>query len=382
MNKEEVKDIWERYLQGEASDIEKQFVESWYNQIMDQQSYNADKLDWSDIESRIAEKLLPGLPVRKKQIPLLRYITTAAAAILLIAGTIFYLQSDKEKPMPKELVNKLIIPGGNKATLRFADGSIVQLSEQQSSIINKGDSSYYADGNLVAGGAYSSPSKETIHQLELRTPIGGQYQIILSDGTKVWLNASSSLTYPNSFSQSTERIVELDGEAYFEVAPNAIKPFIVKSKGQKVRVLGTHFNVNTYDDEPAIKTTLLEGKVVIELPSGETRDLVPDQQSLVKAGDPQIHVRQVEGPDAIDWKNGDFTFNNESIGTIMRKISRWYDVDVEFRGKIPSVNFGGVVSRSKNITEVLQILELTGAVHFEFEITKNVGKGRRIVVMP
>src|SRR5690606_25696836 len=114
-----------------------------------------DKLDWSDIESRIAEKLLPGLPVRKKQIPLLRYITTAAAAILLIAGTIFYLQSDKEKPMPKELVNKLIIPGGNKATLRFADGSIVQLSEQQSSIINKGDSSYYADGNLVAGGAYS-----------------------------------------------------------------------------------------------------------------------------------------------------------------------------------------------------------------------------------
>jgi len=379
MNKEEAKAIWDRYLHGEASDSEKKFVEAWYNQAMDQQPVSFDELDWDNLENRMGEKMPQVLSIRKKHIPLLRYAAAIAAILLLVTGVVMYLQRDQDKSIPKELVNTLIVPGGNKATLRLADGSIVALSEEQNGIVVKGDSSYYTDGTLITGGEVE---KETVHQLELSTPIGGQYQITLSDGTRIWLNASSALTYPSSFSQSTERIVELSGEAYFEVTPNPTKPFLVKSKGQTIRVLGTHFNVNAYDDEPAIKTTLLEGKVAVSLPSGETKNLTPDQQSLVKADDPHIYVKIVDGPDAIDWTNGDFTFNNESIGTIMRKISRWYDVDIEFRGKIPAVNFGGVVSRSKNITEVLQILELTGAVHFKFETTENVGKGRRIIIMP
>lgn len=390
MNNDEVKAILDRYLRGEASDKERAFVEAWYNQTIDEQSSLPEEIDWLAIETKLSERFstetsitfdgaVSSVPNRYRR---LKRIAAVAAILLLTLGLALYVQWQQPQPIPRELVNTVIVPGGNKATLRLTDGTVISLNEEQSGIIVRGNSAYYVDGTAVLSGEALNKEPEVIRHLALSTPVGGQYQITLSDGTKVWLNASSTLTYPNTFSQSQERLVELSGEAYFEVVPDEKKPFKVKSKGQTVAVLGTEFNINAYDDEPAIKTTLLTGKVAITLPSGETRNLIPDQQSLVKIDDSQIYVRKVDGPDMIDWKNGDFVFNNESIEGIMRKISRWYDVDVEFRGKISAVNFGGVISRTKNITEVLQLLELTGTVHFKFEETKNIGKGRRIVVMP
>ena len=383
MNKTEAKALLDKYLRGEVSDTEKRFIESWYNHAIDQQPIEKEQIDWSELEVRMDARFTQ-IKTTKKWYRSVRRIAAAAVALfLLTAGLLIYLRSPEQELLSPEMADQLIVPGSHKATLRMADGHTIELSEEQEEIIVQDDISYYPDGSLVANGEYpvaadahaNAPAK----LLELHTPAGGQYRITLPDGTKVWLNASSTLFYPHSFSNTTERTVNLNGEAYFEVYPNAHKPFKVVSKGQTIEVLGTHFNVNSYPDEPVMKTTLMEGKVSVSLPSGETRKLIPGRQSLVKEGDQQIHVRNVDPDEAIDWKNGDFAFSNESIETIMRKIGRWYNVDIEFRGKIPPVAFGGVVSRSKNITEVLQLLELTGAVHFRLEETV---KGRRIVVMP
>lgn len=379
MNKDEAKAIWDNYLQGKATAEEQEFINSWYNHIMEQQPTAVDEINWDSIKADL-DKRLPIAPVKRQpKIRRLRYTLAFASMLLMAIGIAIYLRAPSIKPIPKEMVNQVIVSGGNKATLKLANGKIIALNEHEDAVITRDGKNYYADGTLVAGGELR---KDIVQNLEISVPNGGQYQIVLSDGTKVWLNASSSLKYPSSFANAAERTVELSGEAYFEVAHNPQKPFQVKSNGQNIRVLGTHFNVNAYADEPTMKTTLLEGKVAVSLPSGESKNLIPGQQSIVRSGQTDIRVRQVDPSEAIDWKNGDFTFNNASIETIMRKIARWYDVDVVFQGKITAANFGGVISRSKKITEVLQLLELTDAVHFKYETTENIGRGRRIVVMP
>jgi len=194
--------------------------------------------------------------------------------------------------------------------------------------------------------------------------------VVLSDGSKVWINSASSLRYPTAFT-GNERKVELTGEAYFEVAHNPAKPFRVASRNQTVEVLGTHFNINAYDDEPAIKTTLLEGKVKVTAANNEVRFLQPGQQSALSTG--AFTVSAVETDEAVAWKNGQFMFENDNIQYIMRTLSRWYDVDVEYSGAIPDDTFGGGTSRFKNVSEVLNVLQLTGKVHFKIE-------GRKIIV--
>lgn len=381
MNKDQAKIIWDNYLQGKASNEEKQLIESWYNHIATQQHSSVDSINWDAIETELANRL-PLAPIRpERKVIKLRYISVAAAMLLFAIGITFYLRTPEVKPIPKEMVNQVIVSGGKKATLKLAGGQLITLNEEKDAVILRDGKNYYADGTLVAGDRENTP-KNAVQNLELSIPNGGEYQVVLSDGTKVWLNSSSTLKYPSSFSTSEERIVELAGEAYFEVKPDPQKPFKVKSQGQIIRVLGTHFNVNAYADEPAIKTTLLEGKVAVNLPSGETKNLAPGQQSVVQAQSGNIQVRSVDPVEAIDWKNGDFVFDNVTIETIMRKIARWYDVDVLFKGKMSTTIFYGEISRSKKITEVLQLLEGTDAVHFKYEKTENIGRGRRIVVMP
>jgi ferric-dicitrate binding protein FerR (iron transport regulator) len=268
------------------------------------------------------------------------------------------------------------LPGGNKAILTLANGRQITLTGarngtlavQGAVAINK-----TADGRIIynsSNEATSGHAAATTYNT-MTTPRGGQYQVVLPDGSKVLLNAASSLTYPTTFN-GNERKVELTGEAYFEVAHNASKPFKVSSNGQTVEVLGTHFNINAYKDEPAIKTTLLEGKVKVTANTlNKVHFLEPGQQSVFNAQ--TFAVNQVETEGVVAWTNGQFVFEDDNIQYIMRTVSRWYDVDVTYNGTAPDDIFGGSVSRFNNISEVLKTLQLTGKVHFEIE-------GRKIIV--
>jgi ferric-dicitrate binding protein FerR (iron transport regulator) len=205
----------------------------------------------------------------------------------------------------------------------------------------------------------------------MQTPRGGQYGVILPDGSKVWLNAASSLTYPTAFT-GVDRSVQLKGEAYFEVADNKDKPFIVMVGNMQVNVLGTHFNVMAYEDENAIKTTLLEGAVKVTN-GGAAHLLKPGQEGRLDRSSDAFKLLEVDANEAIAWKNGVFQFGGASIETVMREIVRWYDVDVEYQGRT-NEHFRGAISRSVNASEVFKMLELTGAVHFTIDKKKIIVK--------
>jgi ferric-dicitrate binding protein FerR (iron transport regulator) len=206
----------------------------------------------------------------------------------------------------------------------------------------------------------------------IQTPRGGQYQVILPDGTKVWLNAASSLTYPTAFTGG-DRAVQLRGEAYFEVAGNKEKPFKVMVGNMQVNVLGTHFNVMAYEDENAIQTTLLEGAVQVTN-GGVSHLLKPGQEGRLDRSSDAFRLLDVDADEAVAWKNGVFQFGGISIETVMRQIVRWYDVDVEYQGRT-NEHFRGTISRSANASEVFKMLELTGAVHFTID-------GKKVIVKP
>jgi ferric-dicitrate binding protein FerR (iron transport regulator) len=205
----------------------------------------------------------------------------------------------------------------------------------------------------------------------IQTPRGGQYQVILPDGTKVWLNAASSLAYPTAFT-GADRAVKLNGEAYFEVADNKDKPFKVMAGNMEINVLGTHFNVMAYEDENAIKTTLLEGSVKVT--NGKISHLLkPGQEGRVDRQSGAFRLLEADANEAVAWKNGVFQFGGASIESVMREIVRWYDVDVEYQGRT-NEHFRGTISRSVNASEVFKMLELTGAVHFTIDKKKIIVK--------
>ncbi len=302
----------------------------------------------------------------------------AAVAVLAIGIGGYYLSSMPAKLQGDTVLTaaqkgEYILPGGNKAVLTLSDGSHIELDEMANGEIAKESGvkiTKTADGRLLytvrEGLAHVKPAFNTIS-----TPKGGQYQIALPDGTMVWLNAASSLKFPSSFT-GNDRLVSLTGEAYFEVAKDKKKPFKVQTEQQEVEVLGTHFNINAYDDEGVVKTTLIEGSVKVKLPSNKSALLKPGEQSLVSN---DIKVNQVDANSAIDWKQGLFWFNDESIYSIMRQFSRWYNIEVEYRGDVRNVRFGGQVSRMKNLAQVLRIMELTKSIQFRVE-------GNKIIVMP
>ena len=319
-----------------------------------------------------------------------RYYLHIAATVLLVLSTALYFFSDRNSLEPKYSVPNIsrheITPGGNKAILTLADGSKIILDDSAKGEVAKQAGitiTKTADGQLVYTIANVNRTAQDVQLTynTIETPKGGQYQINLPDGSKVWLNAASSLHYPTRFT-GQERKVSLIGEAYFEVTRNSAMPFRVACNNQEIEVLGTHFNINSYTDEEIIKTTLLEGSIKVistnDFFSKEIAGVIlkPGQESqIVVGGIKTIKVVNVDSDEAVAWKNGYFMFNYEGIQSIMRKISRWYDVEIEYKGNIPNDRFGGSVSRFKNVSEVLDLLELTGQVHFKIE-------GRRITVMP
>jgi len=306
----------------------------------------------------------------------------AAAAILLMmlaAGLIFF-KSEHLQVIKTNIAYKKqdILPGGNKAILTLPSGERVELTDSTinqlanqagGSIIKAANGILVYKANSLVG---NSETGEAIFNT-ISTPRGGQYQVILPDGTHVWLNAASSLKFPAAF-KGKKRLVGLSGEAYFEVAKNKEMPFIVHTESQEVEVLGTHFNINSYADEASTKTTLLEGSVKVTA-QGNQKVLTPGDQAQISKNIKAIKVVPVSLEEAVAWKNGYFVFNDEKLESIMHRVSRWYDVDYEFEGKQGNLSFLGVIERTKNISSLLKVLESTGNVHFKIE-------GRKIIVMP
>lgn len=344
-----------------------------------------DKLnDQDEVPPIDQEKIFAGIiaaeeTVIPKKRRLWQYIS-AAAIVCFLLSIAFYKFNGSKIPYPPSGHNNLaalsIVPGTNKATLLLANGAKIDLNNSTSQTLNN-------YGNILirknAGGQVVYQVKEegtgagsALSYNVLTTPNGGQYEIILADSSKVFLNANSSLTFPTTFSAG-ERKVLLKGEAYFEVAKNKNRPFKVIANGTEIKVLGTHFNVMAYDDEPVIKTTLFEGAVQVSKKSAN-KILKPGEQAITYPDQNKIDISDANLDEAIAWRNGYFVFQDESIESAMRKIARWYDVEIVYKGAIPAKEFGGKISRYKNIVDVLKPLELTGSIHFKLE-------GRRITVM-
>jgi len=325
-----------------------------------------------------------------------RWIVAAVTLAAVSLTSIYFWKANKVRqtvsPAPAVAVsNNDLLPGGNKATLLLGDGSVVNLGAAKNGVIRKvaGTLIDKQDGQLrynvssadqapgkadqASGKADQTPEKADLapEMNTIQTPRGGQYQVILPDGTKVWLNAASSLTYPTAF-RGTDRAVRLNGEAYFEVAASKDKPFKVTVGKMHVDVLGTHFNIMAYEDENVIRTTLLEGAVRVTS-GGASRLLKPGQEGRIERSSDAISQLDVNADEAVAWKNGVFQFGGASIETVMREIVRWYDVDVEYQGRT-NEHFRGTISRDVNASEVFKMLELTGAVHFAIDKKKIIVK--------
>ena len=300
-----------------------------------------------------------------------RWVAVAAVVLCLIGLWYIYPANKTATPIiasQKKTVQKEIAAGGNHAILTLADGSTIVLDDAKNGDVTQQGTTKIIklDSGKLAYINDRQPSDVIVYNT-ISTPRGGQYEIVLPDGSHVWLNAVSSLNFPTSFS-GTNRNVALTGEAYFEVSKNKSMPFIVAIGETKVTVLGTHFNVNAYTDEKNIITTLMEGSVKFS-GKDEERLLNPGQQSVYDNTIHSLMVKKADVSQAIAWKDGFFEFSNTDLGTIMRQIARWYDVDISYKTTIKDVAYGGGISRKLNLTEVLRLLETSG-VKFKIDNRK------------
>lgn len=327
--------------------------------------------DFPEREERMKGMLLQ--QIRKQATPVrrIRLWWAAAAAVLLSAGIYFWQHPQQKTPVFVQIENKAV-PGSNKAVLVLADGSVVPLDSSGRQEIRQGQTAIRQQKGQLQYIAQGKNGKEEFNTL--RTPRGGQFQITLPEGTKVWLNSASSLRYPIAFS-GKERIVELSGQGYFEIAPDAAHPFKVKvNGGTEVQVLGTHFDVMAYPDEPVVKTTLLQGAVRV-LKGKAMKTLKPGQQAVADPAADNITVRETDVNKVIDWKNGLFIFNQMNLPAILREVSRWYDVEIVYKAPSNKNLYGGGISRSMALSDVLLFLEEGGANHFKIE-------GKQVIVLP
>lgn len=310
------------------------------------------------------------------------YWPAVAAVLIMVIGTgafFWYLDAGKknaEKNIAKRYAND-VAPGSTGAILTLANGQQIILDstgngtlalQGKTRIINQDGQVIYGKGH----GQASAPMYNT-----MTTPNGRQYQLVLEDGSRVWLNAASSIRYPTAFA-GKERKVEITGEVYFEIAPlykpdgKTKLPFIVSVNGMNVEVLGTHFNIKAYNDETNTQTTLLEGKVKVAV-GGMENMLKPGQQAVLSRMGTMKVMDDVDVDAVMAWKNGFFSFDQTDFGAVMRQLARWYDVEIVYAGEVPNRKFGGGISRNTNLSEVLQILE-ESKIYFRIE-------GKKIIVL-
>ncbi|MFZ4102306.1 MAG: FecR family protein [Sphingobacterium thalpophilum] len=393
MDKKDFDKLLDKYIAGEASLEEEQRLLNFYGsfQKKSETTEEINEIVGERIFQKIQENILPDQQHQYSHKFYYVKSISIAALILLFISTGLYFYSNRVISEPEQFaeidVRNDILPGDNKAILTLADGSKISLDDAANGLlasqgniaITKTDNGQIVyEKNNVDKSKFMS-NRSAINTIQ--TPKGGKYQIRLPDGSKVWLNSASTLSYPTTFA-GNERKVQLKGEAYFEISPNKNVPFRVESENQIVEVLGTHFNINSYDDEDYVKTTLLEGSVKVILSSNpnevsKTRLLKPGEQSLTKSSQSGIRIENVDTEKAVAWKNGYFKFRNTPIKEIMREIERWYDVELVYEGKIPSDEFTGFISNDVKISAVLKIMEESGGVRFTVK-----GKKLKVKSMP
>lgn len=335
--------------------LEQLLEETWHG------DYPAPELDYDGAYRQMQIK-------PRKRVFTMRKMAIAASVLLLAGAAYIYTRQPAGKPVTVQQAHPaVIVPGSNRATLTLADGSVVTLDSTGNQVIRKGI--HQQNGQLF----YSAQADGAAHFNKLSTPRGGQFQLVLPDGTKVWLNSASVLRYPTAFTGS-ERLVELEGQGYFEVAPGAAQPFIVQTGGMKVQVLGTGFDVMAYADETTINTTLVTGRVRIT--QGETQQLLlPGQQAMLNTATRAMTVVPADVKKVTAWKSGLFVFNNMTLPAILREVARWYDVEIVYTVQPGDDRYGGGISRKLQLEDVLKLLEGNGYNHFRIE-------GRKLIVLP
>lgn len=389
MNRQEFLELIDKYLSGKASLEEEQLLLNYFDSFQLSDEWDERALGVKqELESKMLQRLQDAVSrtnesARRRPVPLFpRWSVAAAIALLLLGAGGFYFWRQGNHPQHSPIVQSEAIrfkqdvaPGGNKAILTLGDGSEIMLdSAGNGEISHQGNTRITKHGGQLAYNTGAPAATPAITYNTITIPRGGQYKVQLPDGSVVWLNAASSLRFPVHF-QGTERKVELKGEAYFEIAAKTDMPFKVTVGNTEVAVLGTHFNVNAYENEAAIKATLLQGKIRVSSGSA-AKVLTPGQQARIPFGDEAgISITESsEAAQAAAWKDGMFVFDNTDLKNIMRQLERWYNVEID-QQHLPDRQFTGMISRNVNLSRVLKMIEITSNLQFRIE-------GRNISIAP
>lgn len=363
--------LLQKYISGEADPHEQAIIDKWYADLN-----VSDTSGLNEAQKRIQLELIREnlLKSEVRVVKLWPRIAIAAAITALVLGIYLFNFNTSTSTLDTSLIVGDIVPGTVGATLTLGNGKRIRLSDAADGEIAReaGISvTKSQDGQLIYERNEPKTTGKYANAINtLMTAKGETYILTLPDRSKVWMNAASSLTYSTNLLKDGKRSVMLDGEAYFQVAPDKTHPFVVKSRGQTIEVLGTHFNVNAYLDEPLVKTTLLEGKIKVSAATDQ-KVLSPGQQARFSQGMFNVGLADIE--EVVSWKNGDIILNGQDVRTIMRMISRWYNVEVVYEGEVPKELYYAKISRSDNINILLQALERAQGIHFKIE-------GRRVIV--
>lgn len=383
MDNKRAKALIKKYTNGECTPEEKAIVESWFLKVTENKEDNLSEPDFNTLKNKFWTKIQQQTNKHNRVIPLWPRIAAAASILLILSfGGYFILR----KPATKQIAqNKThdIAPGQNQATLTLANGQKIILTKglngklaQQGNMavkVNSGNAIAYTSSNI------GTNTNSAVLYNTLSTKRGEQspYPLVLADGSKVWLDAASSITFPTAFTNN-ERLVKITGQAWLEVAHDETHPFKVAVKGQIIQDIGTVFNINAYDNEPAVKTTLIQGAVNVSIQNASNAlekagvRLKPGQQAVLKNKDLSVSEANIEQVSA--WHNGLFEFHDADVPTVMRQLSRWYDVDVSYEGNIPNLHFSGNIYRNVTALKVSDILSFEN-IHFRID-------GKKIIVEP
>lgn len=374
----EMKELASLLSQEKAADILDPDMHDLWEQVGEEE--NSYPVDWNAMYARVTGKRRRVRRSARRAMA----IAAAAAVAVLLAGAWYGWRSSLQREAGQGTLAETaadVPPGGNKAVLTLANGTSIALGQNANGLVaSQGNTNIVVDSSQLAYQEVAPPkpgrtkSSHTISFNTLTTPRGGQFRLKLPDGTLVWLNAASSIRYPTAFA-GRERKVNMSGEAYFEVAADASKPFIVSISSvpdspeeETIKVLGTHFNINDYPDESTIKTTLVEGSIMVRSAAGKGTVLTPGQQAQLGRNGQMKVVRHADVSETVAWKDGLFVFHQDDLPAIMRRLTRWYDIDVQYsKGAMPTAHFTGAVSKKENLSEVLKMLQLTGGARFTIE---------------
>jgi transmembrane sensor len=374
MNEEEIKELLKRYREGNCTEQEKESVELWFHLTSEQSDWQ-----WRNPahKEKLRDNILSGIREITRQpepekFRIWSYISVAASVLILLFAGGYYYFSNQKNPLQKPFHQIAVAPGSKQAMLTLSDGSSVLVNDAARGVVASDGFSLVLKNNEGAL-EYQSANDHQKHagRNTLAVPRGGTFQITMPDGTKAWINSASTITYPAGNTDS-ERLVELTGEAYFEVTKDKKRPFRVISNGTEILVTGTHFNVSAYEDDQQVTTTLAEGAVVVSN-HGQQKTLTPGQQSMSSAsGD--ITLGKVDLESALAWKEGYFVFEDQDLKSVMKMVSRWYDVEIEYQGTIPDSKFGGTFSKSKSLDGLLNYLKQLSNIQFKQQ-------GNKITIM-